>query len=131
MKPYRRQRFSTEQFYEIIDETITTLPDHLRDEIDNLDFVVEHAPTPEQLRRNRVPPGQTLLGLYEGIPLPQRGSHYGNVIPDKITIFKATIEAAASHDPDRVRAQLRRTVIHELAHFFGISDERLRELGAY
>jgi predicted Zn-dependent protease with MMP-like domain len=75
-------------------------------------------------------PGQTLFGLYEGVPQTQRTSHYGLVLPDKITIFQGPIERL-HRSPEAIREQVRRTVIHELAHHFGISDERLRELGAY
>jgi predicted Zn-dependent protease with MMP-like domain len=71
-----------------------------------------------------------LFGLYEGIPLTERTSNYGLVLPDKITIFRQPIEARSWTD-EQVRRIVRRTVLHELAHHFGISDERLRELGAY
>ena len=76
-------------------------------------------------------PGDTLLGLYEGVPLTRRTSHYGNVVPDKITLFQAPIESAAGYDPARIREQVKRTVLHEIAHYFGIDDDRLEELGAY
>jgi len=75
-------------------------------------------------------PGQTLFGLYEGVPLTERSSHYGMVLPDKITIFRQPIEAYCRSE-EEIRQMVRRTVLHELAHHFGIPDQRLRELGVY
>ena len=70
-----------------------------------------------------------LLGLYEGIPLTERGNEYTWALPDRITLFRSTIELEARGDPARVRRVVAETVIHEVAHFFGISDERLHDLG--
>jgi predicted Zn-dependent protease with MMP-like domain len=76
--------------------------------------------------------GQLLLGLYEGVPLTERGQYYGLTPPDKITIFRQPIlQVCPPGDEDAIRQQVRRTVLHEIAHHFGISDERLWELGAY
>lgn len=130
-RPVRRRHISREEFEALVDEAMASLPPALHDRISNVAIVVETAPSPAQLRHSRVAPGNTLLGLYEGIPLTQRTSHYGNVVPDKITLFRAPIEAAAGYDPARIREQVRRTVIHEIAHHFGIDDDRLEELGAY
>src|SRR3954471_6120482 len=78
------------------------------------------------------PPGQPgLLGLYHGIPLSRRGSGYTNVLPDTIRLYRASIVAYAGPDEQRVRGQVARTVAHEVAHHFGISDDRLREIDAY
>jgi predicted Zn-dependent protease with MMP-like domain len=130
-RPIRHRRFTPEEFDALVAEAIESLPPALRERISNVVIVTENAPSPALLRRQDVPRGDTLLGLYEGIPLTQRTSHYGNVVPDKITLFKAPIEAAAGYRADRIREQVRRTVIHELAHHFGIDDDRLEELGAY
>jgi len=130
-RPLRRRHHTREEFDALVAEAMDSLPTGLRERINNVAIVVENAPSPAQLRRSSVPPGNTLLGLYEGIPLTQRTSHYGNVVPDKITLFQAPIEAAAGYDPARIRKQVRRTVLHELAHYFGIGDDRLEELGAY
>ena len=131
LRPIRRRRFSPDEFHTLVEEAIESLPSDLRERIHNVAIVIENAPSPVQLRTGRVPPGSTLLGLYEGVPLTKRTAHYGNVVPDKITLFEAPIEAVAGYDADRIRAQVRRTVIHELAHYFGIDDDRLEELGAY
>jgi predicted Zn-dependent protease with MMP-like domain len=77
------------------------------------------------------PAGLPLLGLYQGVPLTQRTSGYAGVPPDKITIYRGPLERRAAGDPDRLRAEVRRVVVHEIAHHFGISDERLVELDRY
>jgi predicted Zn-dependent protease with MMP-like domain len=77
------------------------------------------------------PPGQPLLGLYEGVPLTARSSAYGGTPPDKISIYRGPLERLYGHDQGLLRDQIRRVVLHEIAHHFGISDERLEELGAY
>ena len=75
----------------------------------------------------KLQPNHTLLGLYEGVPLGNRGHHYGNVLPDRITIFQQPIEQ--SYPASRVVAAIRMVVLHEVGHYFGISDDRLHELG--
>jgi len=92
--------------------------------------VVEWWPHPELMRAMGLGPNQLLFGLYQGIPLTRRGHHYGLVLPDKITIFRGPIEMTSRSDAE-IRARVRHTVIHEIAHHFGISDDRLREMGAY
>jgi predicted Zn-dependent protease with MMP-like domain len=78
--------------------------------------------------RARLKRGQTLFGLYEGVPLTKRGAHYGLVVPDKITIFQGPIESACRDDAE-ITAEIQRVVQHEIAHHFGIGDARLRQLG--
>ena len=77
------------------------------------------------------PHGEPLLGLYEGIPLTERTSSYGAVLPDKITIFRGPLERLYGHDPARLAERVRHVVLHEVAHHFGISDERLVEMDRY
>ncbi len=89
-------------------------------------------PTRDQMARVGLSNGSLLLGLYEGVPLTERTTHYGLVAPDKVTIFRGTIlRICPANDEEAVRSQVRRTVLHEIAHHFGISDQRLVELGAY
>ena len=109
---------SNERFDELVDEAIATLPKELSSEIDNVAIIVDDRP-----------PGG-LFGLYEGIPLTKRGGRtsYSAVMPDRITLFQATICRYCSNE-EEVRAQIRKTVLHEIAHHFGISDPRLDELG--
>ena len=77
------------------------------------------------------PPDERLLGLYQGIPLTRRGVYYSGVLPDKITIYRAPLERLYGGDPERLRSETTRVVLHEIAHHFGISDERLVEIDRY
>jgi predicted Zn-dependent protease with MMP-like domain len=110
---------SNERFEELASEAVATLPKELSDEIDNVAIVVE-----DEAR------GRSLFGLYQGIPLTKRGGRtsYAGVLPDRITLYQKTICRCCSNE-DEVKAQIRKTVIHEIAHHFGISDPRLEELG--
>lgn len=119
-----------EAFDELVVEAIESLPSALRDVLDNVEVLTDDWPTMDQLESVGLGPGHTLLGLYEGIPQTERTSDYGMVLPDRITIFREPV-LAYCRTPDQVRQEVRRTVIHELAHHFGISDDRLHDLGAY
>src|SRR5437016_12034842 len=106
------------EFEQWVEEALASLPRELREYMSNVAIVIEDEP----------PQGQPLLGLYQGLPLTRRGSSYGAIPPDKITIYRGPLERFYGHDPERLRDQVRRVVLHEVAHHFGISDERLREL---
>jgi predicted Zn-dependent protease with MMP-like domain len=109
---------SNERFEELAAEAVASLPESLSSRMDNVAIIVE-----DEAR------GRNLFGLYEGIPLTRRGfSSYNAVMPDRITLYQKTICQVCSNEDD-VRAQVRKTVIHEIAHHFGISDPRLDELG--
>lgn len=96
--------------------------------VHNVDIVIESRPTARDRKMAGVGPRGLLLGLYHGIPLTKRGEFYNLVAPDKISIYQEHIEAIC-HDDDEVREQIRKTVLHELGHYFGIDDDRLHELG--
>ena len=113
-------------FEDLVAEALDSLPEDIAAKMENVEVVVEDEPPVEMLRRMHR--GQTLLGLYHGIPLTQRGTWYTSAMPDKISIYRGPIVRFA-RTPDRIREQVRRTVIHEIGHHFGISDARLRELG--
>jgi predicted Zn-dependent protease with MMP-like domain len=106
---------------EYAEAALASLPPDLRGRMSNVEIVVEDEP----------PPGQRLLGLYQGVPLTRRSSSYGGVLPDKITIYRGPIVRLYADDPDRLRREVRRVVLHEVAHHFGISDERLIEIDRY
>jgi predicted Zn-dependent protease with MMP-like domain len=106
------------------------LPPDLRERIDNIDILVRERPTAAELRAAGVGPGGTLLGLYQGTPLSARNSAYNLTLPDRILLFRRPLEAICRTDEQLV-AQIRRTVLHELAHHFGIDDDRLHQIGAY
>ena len=108
-------------FEQTIQDALDSLPDELRDRMSNVAVLVADEP----------PPGQPLLGLYEGIPLTRRGSGYTGALPDRITIYRAPLERLYGDDPEELERQIRRVVLHEVAHHFGISDDRLIEIDRY
>ena len=110
---------SRERFDALVEEAMAGLPDWIQDRLDNVAIIVEEEPPPDE---------PDLLGLYEGIPLTERSADYFGVLPDRIRLFRRTIEEEAEDDEDLVDV-VQDTVVHEVAHFFGISDERLHELG--
>jgi len=109
------------KFERLIQDALDGLPADLRAEMSNVAVVVEDEP----------PPDQNLLGLYQGVPLTRRGRGYVGALPDKITIYRGPLERHYGNDPSRLASQVRRTVWHEIAHHFGISDDRLVELDRY
>jgi predicted Zn-dependent protease with MMP-like domain len=126
----RRRRMRRREFEELVLQALAGLPSDIRRLIDNVEIVVEREPTVEQLEAAGIDPDsdETLFGLYEGVPLTERGVDYGLVLPDRITIFQGPLEEFCESREEIIR-EVRTTVVHELAHHFGISDERLRELG--
>ncbi len=116
-----------ERFEWLVAKAVDSLPDEFHTKLENIDVVVEDQPNPSQLTDVGLKRGETLLGLYQGVPLTKRGRHYGLVVPDKVTIFQKPIEAKCKYDVETT-AEIRRVVLHEIAHHFGISDARLRQL---
>lgn len=112
-----------EEFEAEVDVVLASLPPWVNAQIDNLIVVVEPRPT-----RDQDPTGESLLGLYEGVSLAERGVDYFAVAPDQITIFYRPHMDLGLSDED-LRAEIRTTVLHELAHHLGIDDARLHELG--
>ena len=108
-------------FEQVAQEALDSLPGDLRASMSNVEIVIEDEP----------PRGMPLLGLYQGVPLTSRGAFYGGVLPDKITIYRRPLERLYGADVERLRREIRRVVLHEIAHHFGISDERLVELDRY
>jgi predicted Zn-dependent protease with MMP-like domain len=104
-----------------VEEALGSLPADLSARMSNVEIVIEDEP----------PPGQRLLGLYQGVPLTRRSSSYGAVPPDKITIYRGPLVRIYGQDSQRLRLEVRRVVLHEIAHHFGISDERLLQIGRY
>jgi predicted Zn-dependent protease with MMP-like domain len=118
------------QFDRLVAQAIDSLPEEFRERLENVDIVVADVPTRDQMKSLKGRRGGMLLGLYEGVPLTERTRGYGFVAPDKITIFQRPIEAVCRND-DQVVDEIQRVVRHEIAHHFGISDDRLNELGRY
>ena len=112
---------SERHFEELVSEALDELPEWVLERMENVDVTIEDRP----------PPGQpNLLGLYHGIPLTKRGAGYAGVMPDRITVYRRPLEARARTDEELKRV-VAHTVAHEVAHHFGISDDRLREIGRY
>jgi predicted Zn-dependent protease with MMP-like domain len=109
-------------------EAVASLPPDLLKNVHNVDIVIERRPTARDRKQAKLGPGGLLLGLYHGIPLTKRGEYYNLVAPDKISIYQEHIEAVC-RDDDEIREQVRKTVLHELGHYFGIDDDRLHQLG--
>ena len=115
------------KFERLVARAIAGLPEEFLARLQNIDVVVADYPTRRQRDEAGLGRGETLLGLYEGVPQTQRDTHYGLVLPDKITIFQQPIEAKCRHDA-AVAAEVQRVVKHEIAHHFGISDARLQQV---
>jgi predicted Zn-dependent protease with MMP-like domain len=110
------------RFEELVGEVLDELPPWVTERLRNVFVTVEDVP----------PPGQrNLLGLYHGVPQTSRGAHYSNVLPDSITLYRSTLMTVAGRDEETLKRQIARTVAHEIAHHFGISDDRLLEIDAY
>lgn len=107
---------------ELAADAVDGLPAWVHDAMDNVELFVEDLPPPDQ---------PSLLGLYHGVPLSNRGTHYAGALPDRITLYRLPIEDEAGGNEARLSRIIARTVAHEVAHHFGISDDRLREIGAY
>jgi len=117
-------------FEELVADAVESLPEEFKRKLENIDIVIEEEPTTEQVRSARVPKSVFLMGLYQGVPFSKRTHFYGNVLPDKITIFRNNIERACRSE-EEVKETVRRTVIHEFAHYFGLSDEHMKRSGTY
>ena len=121
-------RLSADEFEDLVVAALDSLPEELLELMENVDVTIERWPSRDQLDDAGIDRG-TLLGLYEGIPLTERhSSGYNLVMPDKITIFQRPIEQMCDSQAEIVD-QVRKTVVHEVAHHFGIGEETLRELG--
>jgi len=115
------------RFERLVAEAIDSLPEQSKERLDNVAVVGDDRP-PRGAAGRRARPGTILLGLYQGMPLTERDTRYGLAFPDKITIFQKNIEAICRSD-DEIREQVRDTVLHEIAHHFGMDDDRLDDLG--
>jgi predicted Zn-dependent protease with MMP-like domain len=117
-------------FERLVTVALESLPPFFQEKLDNLAVVVEDWPNQETMRRAGVHSPAELLGFYHGVPQTKRTRHYGLIPPDKITIYQRPIEMRC-RTTEEVVASIRRVLRHEIAHHFGLDDERLREIGAY
>jgi predicted Zn-dependent protease with MMP-like domain len=116
-----------DHFLALVREALADIPAEFREALENIAIVVEDAPTLAQLHDVDLEPPDTLLGLYEGTPLPERAWAHGNVLPDKVTLFQGPIEEA-SDDEDDVVVAIGETLIHEIGHYFGLSEDEIEAI---
>jgi len=117
-------------FERLVAEALNDLPETFREKLDNVEVVVEDWPSRETARLAKVGHPAQLLGFYQGVPQTKRTHSYGLILPDKISIYQRPIEMRC-RTLEEVRATVYHVLHHEIAHHFGINDERLREIGAY
>jgi predicted Zn-dependent protease with MMP-like domain len=121
-------RLSRTEFEKLVAQAMESLPPKFLTRLENVEVVVEDEPTDEDLELAGIEPGGTLLGLYHGIPQSERGSWYGNILPDRILIYQRPIEAVA-RDRREIRKEIRITLMHEIGHHFGLAEDDLAEAG--
>ena len=119
------------EFEKLVIKAIDELPKNFKDKLENIDIVIEDEPNMDTARTLGLGSRGHLLGLYQGVPLKNRTHYYGMVLPDKITIYKANIERTCRTDGEEVYGRIRHVLEHEIAHHFGISDKRLKDLETY
>ncbi len=118
----------TRKYFErLVRQALRGIPKRFRDEMDNVVVVVDDRPSPELLKEMEVVPPDTLYGLYQGTPLPEREWTHGNVLPDQITIYQGPIVEDSDDEADIIRT-IGETVIHEFGHYFGLSEEEIEEI---
>ena len=115
------------EFERLVLEAVTLIPKRFRREIRNLALVVETEPDPELLEEMEIEPPDSLYGLYQGTPLPERTWDFGNNLPDRITLYQHPIEEDCE-DEDEVRAVIGETLIHEVGHYFGLSEDEIQDI---
>jgi predicted Zn-dependent protease with MMP-like domain len=116
-----------ERFSQLVEDALREIPRRFREAMQNVAVVVEEDPPPHILDEMEIGPDDTLFGLYQGTPLPERGWTYGNALPDRISIYQGPIEDACEDD-DEIRDCVAETVIHEFGHYFGMSEEEIEEI---
>ena len=121
-------KLSRKRFEKIVSEALDELPEEIGEALSNIYVVVEQGPSEETNGELNLQSRHELLALYEGIPLTERNTNYGVVLPDRITIFQGPIQVMGSSLPELID-EIKIAVVHEVAHHFGIEDERLLELG--
>ena len=116
-----------ERFTQLVEDALREIPKRFRKEMRNVAVVVEDEPSPELLAEMEIEDGDTLFGLYQGTPLPERSWAFGNNLPDRISIYQKPTEEACESD-DEIRDCVAETVIHEFGHYFGMSEDEIEEI---
>jgi predicted Zn-dependent protease with MMP-like domain len=116
-----------ERFEQLVADAITLIPKRFRREMKNIAIIVDDEPSAELLEEMEIDPPDSLYGLYQGTPLPERTAGWGNTLPDCVTLFQKPIEEDCDDDDD-VRMVIGETLIHEVGHYFGLSEEEIEEI---
>jgi predicted Zn-dependent protease with MMP-like domain len=116
-----------DQFSALVEDALREIPRRFRHAMKNVAVVIEDEPPPDILSEMEVEPGESLFGLYQGVPLTERSWSHGNTLPDRISIYQGPIEDACAND-DEIRDCVAETVIHEFGHYFGLSEEEIEEI---
>ena len=122
-----KPKMNRAEFERLVTEAVTLIPKRFRREMKNLALVVEDEPSADLLDEMEIEPPDSLYGLYQGTPLPERTWGFGNSLPDRITLFQGPIEEDCEDD-DEIRAVIGETLIHEVGHYFGMSEEQIEEI---
>jgi len=120
-------KVTEEEFEELVIEAISSLPKKFKEKMENIVVVIESLPSQELLREMKIKSPYGLLGLYRGVPYTRRGIWYRNVMPDKIIIFKKPIEVRC-RNKEEIKESVRRVVVHEIGHYFGLKEADLRKI---
>jgi len=120
-------KLTRKEFEEAVVAALKGLPKFIKEKMENVDVVVEGQAPQDLITEMGLHSPSELLGLYQGVPLDRRGFYYGNVLPDKITLFQIPIESICK-TREKIKEKVREVVIHEVGHYFGLDDEKLREL---
>jgi len=125
------KKMERKEFEAMVVKALDELPKEFKDKLENVDIVIEDAPDMDSVKVLGLGSRGRLLGLYQGVPLKNRAHYYGMVMPDKITLYMANIERSCGGTAADVYKEVKHVIEHEIAHHFGITDKRLRDIGAY
>ncbi len=120
-------RITRKEFETLVISTIEEIPKLFRDKMENIDLVIEKFPSNQLLSQMGLQSPYDLLGLYQGVPFNQRGFYYGNVLPDKITLFQIPIESGCKNKKE-IKERIKEVIIHELGHYLGLDEDDLKNL---
>lgn len=120
-------KIEKELFEELVKKAFDDLPKNFKDSLENIEVLIEEKPSKELLRNLGMKSPMSLLGLYHGVPIKSRGYYYGNVLPDRIVIYKRPLEAL-SRDIKELKEKINEVLLHEIGHYFGLSERRLEEI---
>jgi predicted Zn-dependent protease with MMP-like domain len=115
------------RFERLVEDAVGSIPKRFRDAVHNLAIVIEDEPPEDVLADMEIEPPDTLFGLYQGTPLPERVSSYGNTLPDRITLYQGPIEDSCETDDEIIQC-IGETLIHELGHYFGLSEQEIEDI---